>query len=68
MKWLENRKSTVKKPLEFCMILTCGCTCVSVCGYACVGYSCVLMCLCMGLSEVTNAARCLTGCKFIGVS
>ena len=25
-----------------------------MCAYACVGYSCVLMCLCMALSEVTN--------------
>ena len=36
--------------------------------YANVGYSCVLMCICMGLSEVTNAARCLTRCKFVCVS
>ena len=32
------------------------CECVWMSAYACVGYSCVLMYLCMGLSEVTNAA------------
>ena len=58
MKWIENRKNTVKKPLEFCMILYVWlCMGVWVCGHTCVGYSCVLMCFCMGLSEVTNSAR-----------
>ena len=27
-----------------------------VCAYAYVGYSCVLMCICMGLSKVTNSS------------
>ena len=34
------------------------CECVWVYAYACVGFSCVLICVCMGLSEVTKAARC----------
>ena len=28
-----------------------------VCAHTCVGYSCVLMCVYMGVSEGTNAAR-----------
>ena len=41
---------------------------VCVLAYAGVGYSCVIMCVCVGLNEVTKAARCLTGCKFVCVS
>ena len=33
------------------------CECVWVWASACVGYSCVSMCVCMGLSEGTNVAR-----------
>ena len=32
---------------------------VWVCAYACVGYSCVLMCICVGVSECINAAPCI---------
>ena len=42
------------------VVSVCVCVCVCVCAYACVGYSCVLMCVCIGLSEVTNAARCFS--------
>ena len=41
---------------------------VGVCAYECVGYGCLLMCVCMSLSEATNAARCITGSKFVDVS
>ena len=34
------------------------CECVLVCGYACVGYSCVLLWVCVGVCEGTNAVRC----------
>ena len=36
----------------------CVCEYVWVYAYACVGYSCVLMCICVGVSEGSNAARC----------
>ena len=46
----------------FIGIFTCDCECVSVCvgvyAYACVGNSCVLLCVCKGVSEGTNATRC----------
>ena len=62
-----NRKSKKysQKPLGFCRNLYMWlqvCKYVSVCGcvyaYACVGYSCVLLCVCVGVSEGTKAARC----------
>ena len=54
MKWIENQKNTAKKPLGFCRnpyVCLFVCVCVCVWAYACVGYSCVLMCVCMSLSE-----------------
>ena len=64
MKWIENRKKyshqTVGILCEYlCVVVSVWVyECVGVCAYACVGYSCILMCVCMGLSEDTNAARC----------
>ena len=63
MNW--NQKNTVKKSLGFCTILYVW---LWVCVLAYVGYSCILMCICMGLSEDTNTAHCLIGCRFVGVS
>ena len=42
------------------------CDCEWVCAYVCVGYSCVLMCVWVGVSEGTNVV--LTRYKFVGVS
>ena len=52
MKWIENQKNTVKKLLGFCWNL---CVIVSVWVYACVGYSCVLMCVCVSVPSLTLA-------------
>ena len=38
-----------------------------VCTYVWVGYSCELSCVCVGVSEGTNAARCFNRI-FVGVS
>ena len=52
MKWIENiKKIHSKNCWDFVGIFTCYCKCVWVCAYACVGYSCVLMCICVGVSE-----------------
>ena len=60
MKWIKNWKNTVKKPLEFCRNLYVWLSVYKcVCPYACVGYSFILMCVCMGVIECTNAARCI---------
>ena len=58
MNW--NRKNTVKNHWDFVGIFTYDCKCVSVwvCAYACVGYSCVSMCVCVRVSEGTYTARC----------
>ena len=70
----KSKKILKKNRLDFVWFFTCGCkcvcvcvcvcvcmcVCVCVCAYVSVGYSCELMCLCMGLSEVTNAARCFS--------
>ena len=69
MKWIENRKNAVKNRCGFVWIFTCGCKCVCVCVYACVcmhvcaciGYSCVLMCICTSLSEFANAVCFIRG-------
>ena len=66
MKWIEKIQS--KNRWDFVWFFTCGCKCVIMCAYACMGYSCVLMCVCMSLSEFTNAARCITRCEFVIVS
>ena len=61
MKWIENRKNTIKKTVgilfdSLCVVVSVwvcvGLVCVCVRAY--VGYNCVLMCICMGWSEVTN--------------
>ena len=74
-KWRESKiekdlKNTVKNRCDFVWFFTGGCKCVSVygCAYACMGYSCTLMRVWMKLSDFTNAARCISGCVFVGVS
>ena len=41
---------------------------VLVCAYACRGYSCILMHVCISLSQFINAVRCISGGEFVGVS
>ena len=41
---------------------------MSVGVYVPMGYSCVLMCVCMSLSQFANAAHCISRCEFVGVS
>ena len=57
MKWIVNRKITVKNRCDFVGIFTCDCKCLC----ACVGYSClllcvyvsgVLLCVCAGVYEL----------------
>ena len=64
IKWIENRQNTVKKIGDFVGIFTRDCKCVSVWVYVwmgvytCVGYRCVIMSVCVSVSEGTNAVRC----------
>ena len=69
-KWNESKKKCIQKPLWFCMIFPCGCKCgcLCVCAYACKGYSCVLICVCMRLSQFANAVGCISRSEFVGVS
>ena len=41
---------------------------VCVCAYAYMGYSCVLICVCMRLGQFANAVRCISRCESVGVS
>ena len=74
MKWIENRKNTVKNRWNFVrfflrvVVSMWLCEYVWVCAYACMGYSFVSMCVCMSLSEFTNTSRYISGCEFVGVS
>ena len=69
MKWIENRKNIVKNRWDFVGIITCACKCVCVCVCVCGGgYSCVVICVFMRLSQFANAVRWISGCEFEGVS
>ena len=68
MKWIENRKNTVKKPLGFCgnlYVWRCVSVWVCVCADAWVGYSCVLMCVCVCKAKIQTQRVVLTGYKFV---
>ena len=66
MKWIENRKNTVKNRWDFVGIFTCDCECgsVCVCGCVCVivAYYCVYVC-----EKVQTQCIVLTGYKVVGV-
>ena len=75
MKLIENQKIS-QKPLRFfkeylrvvVSVFVCAGVRVFVCVSVCMGCSCVLMRVCVSLSEFTNSARFISGCEFVGVS
>ena len=64
MKWIENRKNTVKNRWDFVGIFTCDCKCVSVCGCLCGLLLRIIVCIC-GWHIVYVYAKVQMQCVFL---